>query len=254
MIKIPTILFIFALSLFSKDILGRDLAFSLAKLPEVSETRDKGMLVDLLKEMQKVYTEGKISWDVYPFERSLKNVMEGKADIHMPLLKDKLVPEEKLPFSLSSKEFIYVTFLLYTKKGNNTITPSNLHKNNFRLETDSAHTQYFHGFKIHPTTCIGCALKKISTDRLDGLIFASQPTDMEMNKMGLNDKIQRSFFQNFPVHAVIAKGERSKEVDKIFLELFAKVLKNGGYDRALGPWVEYNEMMKKQFPEITFSH
>ena len=65
-----------------------DIHGDLAELPVVAESPDRGILVDLLKAMQKYYTDGTLSFDVIPFKRSLQSVTEGHSDFHAPILKD----------------------------------------------------------------------------------------------------------------------------------------------------------------------
>ncbi|MGD0232636.1 MAG: hypothetical protein ABSC19_20170, partial [Syntrophorhabdales bacterium] len=46
---------------------ARDLKVSLPQLPPLVESKDKGILVDLVKAMAEEYKDGKITWDVFPF-------------------------------------------------------------------------------------------------------------------------------------------------------------------------------------------
>lgn len=226
---------------------ARDIHVSLAQIPQVADSVDKGMFVDLLKEMQKVYKGGKITWGVYPFKRSMANVASGAADLHMPMLKDPEVPEKVLPFDLSQKPFLHAWFLLYSHKDRKDISPDLIRKGGkkFSLETDAAHVSYFHGTKVVPTSCIRCALKKVNDKRLDGLIFAAKSTDEELAKLGLKD-IKRSPYHNFGVHYVLPKGAKGKEVDQIFQKLLAKVKKNRSYDSALKPWLSYHHKVDQE--------
>ena len=65
---------------------------SLPYLPPLVESRDKGILVDLLKVMVEEHKGGNITWDVFSFARSLDNVEKGKADFHMPLVTPDINP------------------------------------------------------------------------------------------------------------------------------------------------------------------
>jgi polar amino acid transport system substrate-binding protein len=62
-------------------------------MPVYAESKDKGVLVDLAKAMAK--TSGKdIEIQVVPFNRSIHDVIEGKADFHMPLIKMKSLTKQ----------------------------------------------------------------------------------------------------------------------------------------------------------------
>ena len=64
---------------------ARDLKASLPfPLPPLVESSDKGILVDLVKAMAEEYKDGKITWELFPFARSMENVEKGRADFHMP--------------------------------------------------------------------------------------------------------------------------------------------------------------------------
>jgi len=57
----------------------RDLKVSLGYIPSLSESPDQGYLVDFVRAMDEIYTEGSIIITVYPFPRSLQNVVHGLA-------------------------------------------------------------------------------------------------------------------------------------------------------------------------------
>jgi len=66
---------------------ARDLKVSLPyPLPGLVDSPDKGIFVDLLKAMAEEYKGGKITWELFPFARSMENVEKGKADFHLPQL------------------------------------------------------------------------------------------------------------------------------------------------------------------------
>lgn len=80
------ILGVFCLCLMVGQAHARDLKISLPFIPPLVETKDKGILVDLCKALAEEYKDGRITWDVYPFPRSMDNVEKGRADLHMPYL------------------------------------------------------------------------------------------------------------------------------------------------------------------------
>jgi len=143
-----------------------DMKASLAKMPVYAVTADKGVLVDLTKAMAK--TSGKaIEIQVVPFNKSMHDLMDGKADFHMPLIKPENVDEAKLNYANSKETIFHVNFVLYTNK-NKPIDKSKL--KDYRIETDLAHVGYF-DFPVKGSTRIDSSLKKVNAGRIDGFIF-----------------------------------------------------------------------------------
>jgi len=88
-----------------------------AYLPDILETPDKGVFVDIIRAIDSVY-EGNIERSVYPFPRSLNNVISEKADFHLPMIRNKLVPVESLPYAYTTEKMGYVCFVIYSHKDN----------------------------------------------------------------------------------------------------------------------------------------
>jgi polar amino acid transport system substrate-binding protein len=228
-----TILFTLAILCFcliSTAAPARDLRASLPLIPVMVDSRDKGVLVDLVKAMAEEYKEGKITWEVYPFARSIENIEKGRADFHMPFLVNPNISSEKLPFQFSSESIFTVQFCLYTNKNNREINPSNVSK--FNIETDQAHVQYLN-FKVTGSPDIESSLRKVDMGRTDGWIFAMYETDALLKKFGLKN-IKRWPYKRFDVRMIVAKGEKGKEVDKIVSGLIKKLKANGKYQKVMG--------------------
>lgn len=83
--------------------------------------------------MAEVYEEGSLSFARYPFPRSIQNIVKGKKDFHMPLLKNPLLPEDSLPFRYSTASFAEVTFVIYSHK-KNPISRHDLNKVTYKLQ------------------------------------------------------------------------------------------------------------------------
>ena len=64
----------------------KNLEVSLACLPPHVESKHKGILVDFDEGNGRGIIDGKITWDVVPFPRSLDNVEKGRADFHVPYI------------------------------------------------------------------------------------------------------------------------------------------------------------------------
>ncbi len=94
---------------------SRDLQASLAYLPTLIDDENSGGYVEFLKAIDREYQDGRILRKVYPFQRSIANVVYGQADFHMPLLVNPLVDEESLPYRYSSEDIGFVVFVLYSR-------------------------------------------------------------------------------------------------------------------------------------------
>jgi polar amino acid transport system substrate-binding protein len=210
---------------------ARDLKASLPVLPPLVESKDKGILVDLIKAMAEEYKDGKITWEVYPFARSLDNVEKGKADFHMPFVVNPNISRDKLPFQYSSDTIFKVIFALYTNKNNKEITPTNLKR--FKIETDQGHTEFF-DFKVTGSPNIESSLKKVDIGRIDGWIFAMPESDTALKKADLKN-IKRWEYRKYDAKFVLSKGPQGKEVDKILGDLIKKLKTNGKYEKIMGP-------------------
>lgn len=222
---------------------ARDLVISLPLLPPLVEADSTGHLLDLARAMDRVYTDGRIKIiGPYPFVRSLKNVMRGTADMHMPILLNPLVKESDLGFSHSSDTIFKVDFALYTHKDNPYIRPGNLAR--FSIETVRGHCQYF-DFNIKGSSSIESSLRKLSLQRIDGFVFSMTSTDIVLNKLGLT-RVKRWYYNTFDVKMVLPKEtKKQKKIDAILAGLIQQLKQTGEYDKIMGPisWLKFSDTL-----------
>jgi len=211
---------------------ARDLKVSLPIIPPLVETKDKGILVDLVKAMAEEYKDGKITWDVFPFPRSLDNVEKGRADFHMPYITPK--NPQKVRFQYSSDTIFKVIIALYTNKNNKEITPKNVTKH--KVETDEGVKYIFESEipGIMGSPSIESSLQKVDIGRIDAWLMAMPESDMALKKLGLKN-IKRWEYGKYDVKAVLPLGQKGKEVDKILSGLIKKLKANGKYQQIMGP-------------------
>ncbi len=209
---------------------ARDLKISVAQLPVISENKDKGVLVEYVKAMQKAYKKGKITYEVVPFNRSIHMVTSGQADIHVPILKIPGKTDAELGYSHSSENIWNVVFALYTHKDRKDITPETA--KNFDVETDAAHVPFFN-FAIKSSTCASCSLKRVNNGKTDGFIYASQQCDAIIAGENLKN-LKSTKYQTFEGKFVLPMGEKRKEIDKILTDIVKETKANGDYDRTIG--------------------
>ena len=211
---------------------SEDLKASLPLLPPLVVNENSGILVDLVKAIDEVYTQGAISIKVFPFARSIENVVEGNADFHMPFLVNPSIPADKLNFMYSSDIIFRVVFVLYVNRNNNRITAKNAGE--FKIETDRAHVDYF-DFPIKPSNSIESSLKKVDMGRIDGFIFAMPETDGTLKKLGLKN-IKRLNYQTFDVRIILPRGDRGQKIDGILSEAIGVLKRTGDMKRS---WVRF---------------
>jgi polar amino acid transport system substrate-binding protein len=211
---------------------ARDLKVSLPFIPPLVESKDKGVLVDLLKAMGEEYKDGIITWDVFPFARSLENVEKGRADFHMPYIKP--ANPERIPFQYSSEVLFKVIIALYTNKNNKEINPGNVTK--YKVETDEGVKYIFDAVipNIMGSSSLESSLQKVNMGRIDAWLMAMPESDMALKKLGLKN-IKRWEYKKYDVKALLPLGDKGKETDKILSGLIKKLKANGKYQKIMGP-------------------
>jgi polar amino acid transport system substrate-binding protein len=210
---------------------ARDLKVSLPIIPPLVETKEKGILVDLCKAMAEEYKDGKLTWDVFPFARSLDNVEKGRADFHMPYITPK--NPQKVRFQYSTDTIFKVIIALYTNKNNKEIGPKNVTK--YKVETDEGVKYIFESEipNIAGSPSIESSLQKVDLGRIDAWLMAMPESDMALKKLGLKN-IKRWEYGKYDVKAVLPLGEKGKEVDKILSGLIKKLKASGKYQQIMG--------------------
>ena len=229
-------LFVFLVLVFSHFInpaYGKDLKASMAYLPQVLETTEKGVFSKMVKYIDDAYDGGKIIRDIYPFRRSIENIKKGKADFHIPLIKNPLINEKNLPFRyITSKVWDIVFIICSNRDAQISLADINRAKKRAKfpyiIHTDRAHVNYF-DFPIEGSSHVEGSLKQVATKRIDAFIFAQAECDFVIRKLEQKYKnnIHRSLYKYFQGTIVIQKGPKGDIVDNILTKSFYKMEKNG---------------------------
>ncbi len=199
---------------------------SLAKMPVVAESENKGVLVDLVKAIS---SQGSpIEYQVVPFNRSMSSVINGDVDFHLPLIKMPDNIAKNLDFDFSTETIYKINFVLYSNK-NKKIDMNNLGK--YKLETDLAHVGYF-DFKISGSTDIAGSLRNVDLGRIDGFIFADAAADPLLKEKKFKN-IARTFYKRYDVKIILPKGKRGGEADQMLSKAIAKLKKSGKYAKIM---------------------
>jgi len=225
------IMAVFCFCLMLVQVEARDLKASLPINPPLVESKDKGILVDLVKAMAEEYKGGRITWEVWPPARAMDNVEKGKADFEMPQLVPPNISPDKLPFMFSTEKIFRVVFVLYTNKNNKDINPANVSK--YKIDIMQGMEGLF-DFKATSSPDIGSSLKKVDIGRIDGFIFAMPEGDAVLKKADLKN-IKRLEYAKYDAKIVLNKSVQGKEVDKILTDLIGKLKTNGKYQRIMAP-------------------
>lgn len=208
---------------------GKTWKASLAQMPVYAESRDKGVLVDFVKALEKVSGD-KIEYQVVPFPRSMNDVQEKSVHFHLPLIQLPGSEKGTDKFDYSTDTIFHVNFTMYSGKDVK-VTPDTANK--FKVETEAAHTAYF-TFPVQPSSSLEGSLKKVDAGRVDAFIFADAAADplIKQNKL---TNVKRQLFKRFDVKIVLPKGERGGATDKFLSESIDKLIKNGEMARIMGP-------------------
>lgn len=207
---------------------GKTWKVSLAQMPVYAESLDKGVLVDLVKALEKVSGD-KVELQVVPFPRSMADVQDKKVDLHMPLIQLPGSETGTAKFDYSTDTIFHVNFTMYSTKGVD-VTPATAPK--FKVETELAHVDYF-GFPIVPSNSIEGSLKKVNAGRVDAFVFADAACDPVVKSAGLSN-LKRQLYKRWDVKVVLPKGARGGAGDKWLAENIAKLRSSGQYDKIMG--------------------
>jgi polar amino acid transport system substrate-binding protein len=224
---LPVLLIMVFLS--SGALQAEEITISMAYLPGILETPDNGPFVDLIKAIDNAY-EGTIKRGVFPFPRSIENVVSGKADFHLPMIRNTLIDESSLPYAYSTSKMGNVVFVIYSHKDNPiTVEKINAAKSQkpfpYKIETSGGFESYF-DFTVSAASGVDSALKKIDRKRIDGFIFAQEECDHVTKQLKLKN-IHRELYNKFDDVFIIPKGAAGKRVDEILTTCLEKMKSDG---------------------------
>jgi polar amino acid transport system substrate-binding protein len=202
---------------------------SLARMPVHAPSKSEGIQVKLVKALAKA-SGTDITYNIFPFARSVTNVETGQADFHIPLIRNTVVSENDLKFFYSRETIFHVNFVLYTRKGSG-VTLDNLAQH--VIASDRAHVDYF-PFHVIPSNSIELSLKMLSMGRIDGYIFADSAADPVLRALELSN-IHRSFYHRFDVKIIYPRSERGYQVAAVISRALEKLNDSGELANIEGP-------------------
>jgi len=222
---------LFLIMIVATPAMSRDMVVSVAYLPNISESPDKGVFIDLIKAMGETYTEGTFKISVFPFNRSIDNVVNGKADFHIPMLRNPNIPEEKLPFRYASVSMGKVYFVIYSHK-DKPITKEMLEKaksvNPFPYKIVMLRgLENFSSFPVEASeSSLEQMMQMVDKKRIDAVVHAQEEADFVLEQLKLKD-IHRDFYDSFDDVVIIPKGEQGDAVDRVVSQSLKTLAANG---------------------------
>lgn len=236
----------FLLNSYSNVIRAQDLRISIAQLPIVAESINKGVFVDLAKEIAKEYKDGKVTIEVSPFSRSVLKVAAGLADMHLPYIRSEISEKElkKINLEYSKVHLNKTPFVLYFRSDNNLV--NNWVDNNFpdqlpgslKIITDAQHVIFFDTNWIYGMVCLECMVRMVDTGRLDGVIFAGIEIDHILNKNKFFN-FSSIVYKNFDSSPVFRATPEGRILNEKVSKIITKLKDDGRLTKIMRPYSDY---------------
>ena len=210
---------------FAENQPARDLVASLGQIPGLADSPDKGAFVDIVKAINEVYP-GKIKIEVYPIQRSIANVIDGKADFHIPIISGPGIPETNLPFRFVSETLGSVSFVLYSninkKVTKKEITDALAKGGKFPYQIEGANPLPF----VTPTLNNEETVRKLIAGRIDAVVMPQEDIDSIIKQLKAKT-IHRTLWGNLDDSIIIPKGHQGDVLDKILSDCIRKLKASG---------------------------
>lgn len=201
---------------------SNDLIASLAELPGLADSPEKGAFVEIVKAIDTVYTDGSITISLFPFARSVHNIIDGEADFHIPSIRNPDIDQTLFPYRIVTEKMGTVCFVIYSHR-EKPLTKQMLDdaiRNTqggapfpYSIEVPQGIEAQF-PFPAISSNYVDQSLKKVAAKRIDALVWAQEETDLTLKRLQIST-IQREFWQAFDDVILIPKGPEGDRVDMI---------------------------------------
>lgn len=199
-----------------------DLIASLAELPGLADSPDKGAFVEIVKAIDAVYTDGHITIRLFPFARSVDNVITGQADFHIPSIRNSSIDQTRSPYGIVTEKMGSVSFVIYSHR-EKPLTKQMLddairHTQGgasfpYAIEVPQGIENQF-PFPAISSNYVYQSLRKVAANRIDALVWAQEETDLTLKRLKIGN-IQREFWQSFDDVILISKGPAGNRINRI---------------------------------------
>jgi hypothetical protein len=211
----------------------------------ITQTPNSETFVNLMKAIADA-TKNTFDIQVAPAARVLNMIETNQVDMLCPAtVNPNLKGNSSVKFDYSTVRLYKMAFVIYTNK-NKQVDISELKKGNtknFSIETTASLGELLE-FKSQVTTSIESSLKKIETERVDGVIYSQSSGDALLKSLALKN-IKRELYAYFEACIGIQKGKSGTDIDKMLSDGIAKLKANGKFDQLLasalrdGPFVNW---------------
>lgn len=203
---------------------GLDVRVSLPLNPPMIVDETHGPLVTMIQAMGASFPQDRVTvTGVFPFARSVQNVIAGRADLHVPLIRNPHVPDAELPYDFTTQSLGFSVFVLYTNRGNPQARPDQAGKLSIEVEPD--HLALFPHLGRRETP-VDSGLRRVAQGSLDAYLCSMDAGDEALKRLGLTT-VKRWEFETFMAYGVIAKGTRGGPVDQWFTQAFLRLQAEG---------------------------
>jgi len=211
-----------------------DLRMSIPPPPDKTDSRPY-WVTGLAQAIAKEWKDGKVTTlRASSFEQSVANVVAGKADLHFPLMASPAKDDEELPYRYSRFTLHETPFNFYVRKDNQAafsgpLTISALEK--MKIETEQAHAGLFF-FALKGVTDVDTGLRRVSTGKSDGFLFAATPTDAALKQLKLTNVV-RIPYRRFQSKMVFAKSPAGQDVEEKIGLIIDRLKDSGEYQKIM---------------------
>lgn len=206
---------------------ARDLVVGIGDLPPHAvlgeDGQPKGGFVEVVKAIDRAYTEGTITIKILPVKRATQSLLNGQVDFMIPYIANPEIPAETLPYSFASEPVVDVAFVLYSRA--DLALPRLDRPGELNLETLRGADTHF-TFKISGIDSFRQGLLRASLGRTDGFIGEQDACDMFI-RQNKAFNLRRTLFAKWKSSIMIRKGPDGEEVDRILSNALRQLKQNG---------------------------
>lgn len=206
---------------------ARDLVACIGIIPPHSMMGKDGVptggFVDVVRAIDDVYKEGRITIQLYPIARAINMVKSGKADLFIPYIPPPHLEKAELDYTFASEPLVQVAFVLYSRADGPEFPMD--HLGVYKIETLRGAAEHF-PFPIGEIDSFRQGLLKVISSRSDGFIVEQEAADKYIREHKLKN-IRRTLYAVWNSSIVIPKGERGKELDLIISTALGQLKQSG---------------------------
>jgi len=194
---------------------ARDLIASIGIIPPHAERGEDGQprggFVEVVKAIDRIYTDGHISIGLFPIARAISNVVNNHSNFMIPYIPNPKVPVETLPFAFASEPIVKVSFVLYSRADRPVLPMNKL--GDYKIETLRGAAPHF-SFPIGEIDSFRQGISKVVEGRSDGFIAEQDATDKFIRENKIKN-LRRTLYATWDSSIVIPKGPQGQEIDRI---------------------------------------